>query len=83
MGVFEANSVVQALQRAEWVIDMAFEQNRAMKHTLLSVNEPRDEETKKTMHLLKEYAEKNHRDFHGNIHFANCHHDICREINRL
>lgn len=81
------------LQQAQWVIDMAFEQNRILRGQVFEM----------TMHLrsldkkghgdselcdrlqdklaaLRQAAEKNHLTFHGSISFMHCSHEICREI---
>ena len=81
------------LQQAQWVIDMAFEQNKIFRQQIFNLSCLLRERERTTngdselcdrlqdkMASLREAAEKNHLTFHGNINFSYCTHDICREI---
>lgn len=81
------------LQQAQWVIDMAFEQNRFLRQQVLQFTSMLREQEIMTngdselcdrlqdkMATIRAAAEKNHLAFHGSLSFAHCAHDICREI---
>lgn len=81
------------LQQAQWVIDMAFEQNKILRKQVFELTMHLRSLDKKVsgdsdlcdrlqdkMGALRQAAEKNHLSFHGSVSFMHCPHDICREI---